>query len=235
MSGVRVLIVDDEPLARSGIRDLIERHTDLVVVGECGDGSAALGAIKEFEPELLILDVQMPEMSGVEVARSIPPKRRPAIIFVTAYDQFAVEAFELRAADYVLKPFRDERLLDAIAEARGRIPSQPLDRVVVKTAGYTRLVRVGEIDWIEAADYCVKLHVGTARHVVRQSMQHLEQRLDPTKFFRVHRSAIVNLDRIKEIEPFHQGDQVIVLTDGAKLKLSRSRREQLEARLGRTL
>jgi two-component system LytT family response regulator len=235
MTGPRVLIVDDEPLARSGIRDLIEHHTDLVVVGECGDGLAAVAAIEKYQPELLILDVQMPEMSGIEVARTIPPKRRPPIIFVTAYDQFAVEAFELRAADYVLKPFRDERLLDAIAEARGRIPSMPIDRVVVKTAGFTRLVRVGEIDWIEAADYCVKIHVGTARHVIRQSMQHLERRLDPTRFFRVHRSAIVNLDRIKEIEPFHQGDQVVVLTDGTKLKLSRSRREALEARLGRTL
>lgn len=231
MSPHRVVIVDDEPLARAGIRDLIGRRADLSVVAECGDGASAVDAIERLRPDVVILDIQMPEPSGIAVARAINSKQRPAIIFVTAYDRFAVEAFELDAVDYVLKPFRDERLLEAIDRAVGVPVHAALDRLVVKTGGFTRLVRVNEIDWIEAADYCVRIHVGDQRHVLRVSMNHLEARLDPTRFVRTHRSAIVNLDRIREIEPFRFGDQVVVLDSGHRLKLSRSRREALEDRL----
>jgi two-component system LytT family response regulator len=263
MKRVRVLVVDDEPLARAGVIRLLGRDPELEVIGEAGDGAAAVAAITDHRPDLVILDVQMPEMNGLEVIRAVGPDRMPPVIFVTAHDEFAVQAFEVHAADYLLKPFRDDRLGEAIARAKQQRTSRDLDRLasrlsavlqavdgvgagaggdggyldrlVVKTAGHAHLVRVADIDWIEAADYCAKLHVGGRRHVIRESMTSLEQRLDPRRFFRIHRSAIVNLDRVKEIEPFIRGDQVVVLSDGTKLKLSRGRREELETRLGQSL
>ncbi len=256
MKRVRVLVVDDEPLARAGVVRLLTSDPDLDVVGEAGDGAAAALAIEDLRPDLVILDIQMPEMSGLEVARTIGPARMPLVVFLTAFDQFAVQAFDLHAVDYLLKPFRDDRLVAAIERAKRELATHDLkhlatklsavldataprdrppylERLVAKTGGHAHLVRVAEIDWIEAADYCAKLHVGGRRHVIRESMTSLERRLDPSRFFRVHRSAIVNLDRVKEIEPFVRGDEVIVLMDGSKIRLSRSRREALETRLSR--
>jgi two-component system LytT family response regulator len=259
---IRVLVVDDEPLARSGIAELVERDIEMEVVGECGDGKSAIQSIRTLAPDLVLLDVQMPEMDGFEVIQAIGPERMPAVIFITAYDQFAVRAFEVNALDYLLKPFDDERFRAAISRskralnhneldqlsqrligllgtteqsresgARTEVPDSEqayLSRLVVKNAGRVIFVRAEEIDWIEAADYYVRLHVAHKSHLLRETMSALEERLDPARFFRVHRSAIVNLDRIAEIQPYFHGEHVLVLQDGSKLKLSRARKEKLE-------
>jgi two-component system, LytTR family, response regulator len=249
---IRVLVVDDEPLARSGIAALAARDPELDVVGECGDGRTAVAAIGELAPDLVLLDVQMPEMDGFGVLQTIGAERMPAVIFVTAYDQFAVRAFEVNALDYLLKPFDDERFMAAIARAKkvlseddlgdlkerllGLLGTRPyLTRLVVKNAGRVTFVRVEEIDWIEAADYYVRLHVARKSHLLRETMSALETQLDPTRFFRVHRSAIVNLDRLVEIQPYFHGEHVLVLADGSKLKLSRGRKEKLESVLKQTI
>jgi two-component system LytT family response regulator len=266
---LRVLVVDDEPLARSGIADLVARDEELDVVGQCGDGQSAVEAIRTLEPDLVLLDIQMPEMDGFQVIQQVGPERMPAVIFITAYDQFAVRAFEVHALDYLLKPFDDERFAAAIARSkralrdnemgqlslrllgllettkRGTLPpaagvssapGQPyLSRLVVKNAGRVIFVRIDEIDWIEAADYYVRLHVARKSHLLRETMSALEEQLDPARFFRVHRSAIVNLDRLVEIQPYFHGEHVLVLQDGSKLKLSRSRKEKLEAVLRQSI
>ena len=257
---LRVLVVDDEPLARSGVADLVRKDPDLEVVGECGDGQAALDAIRHLAPDLVLLDVQMPELNGFEVLQHLPQDRLPAVIFVTAYDSFAVRAFDIHALDYLVKPFDDARFVTAMRRAKAairgpgladlhkrltemleRIPpgvgatERYLSRIVIRNAGRTWFVRTGEIDWIEAADYCVKLHVQGKVHVLRESMAALTDRLDPASFFRVHRSAIVNLERILELQPMFKGDHVILLRDGTRLKLSKSRRGALEARLGQSI
>ena len=257
---VRVLVVDDEPLARTGLASLARRDPELLVVGECGDGLAALDAIQRLAPDLVLLDVQMPELNGFEVLQQLPPDRLPAVIFVTAYDQFAVKAFEVHALDYLVKPFDDDRFADALRRAKAAIrgadlgllsrrlldmlaqlpagtgaTDRYLTRLVIRTAGRVFFVRTADIDWIEAADYCVKLHVQGKTHVLRESMAALEHRLDPTHFFRVHRSAIVNLERITELQPLFKGEQIVLLQDGTRLKLSKSRRADLEARLGQSI
>jgi two-component system LytT family response regulator len=256
---LRVLVVDDEPLARSGVAELAARDPELVVVGECGDGAGALAAIRSLRPDLVLLDVQLPELDGFELLRRLEPGERPAVVFITAYDHFAVQAFDVHAIDYLVKPFDDARFTEAITRAKsairgargGRLNERlsdllgqlagaaPADgwltRIVVKTAGRVVLVRVDEIDWIEAADYCVKLHVRDRVHVLRESLQALESRLDPARFFRVHRSAIVNLDRVTELSPAFKGEHVVLLRDGTRLRLSRGRRGQLESRLGQPL
>jgi two-component system LytT family response regulator len=270
----RVLIVDDEPLARAGLRKLCERDPEIEVVGECADGRAAVSAIEQVEPDLLLLDIQMPVMDGFEVLRAVGPDRMPHVIFVTAYDQFALRAFEVHALDYLLKPFGDGRFLDAIARAKlaihqagrsdlcarllglleavgleehhGAEPTQAatgssnathpfVSRIAVKEKGSVFLVRTNEIDWIEAADYYAKLHVRDRVHVIRESMKSLAVRLDPARFFRVSRSAIVNLDRIREIQPFSRGSQIVILKDGTQVTLSRSRKEALARLLGQSL
>jgi len=256
---LRVLVVDDEPLARSGVAELAGRDPELVVVGQCGDGAGALAAIRSLRPDLVLLDVQLPELDGFELLRRLEPGERPAVVFITAYDHFAVRAFDVHAIDYLVKPFDDTRFAEAVTRAKsairdargGRLNERlsdllehlagapPADgwltRIVVKTGGRMVLVRVDEIDWIEAADYCVKLHVQDKVHVLRESLQALETRLDPARFFRVHRSAIVNLDRVTELPPFFKGEHVVLLRDGTRLKLSRGRRGQLESRLGQPL
>ena len=268
---IRVLVVDDEPLARSGLTKLCRQDPELELVGECADGRSALAAIEQVEPDLLLLDIQMPEMDGFEVLRAVGPDRMPQVIFVTAYDQFALRAFEVHALDYLLKPFGNRRFFDAIERAKLAIrqssmgdlrtrllallreigPQEQalhesysegpktgggfLARIAVKELGHVILVRVDDIDWIEAADYCAKLHVRDKAHVIRQSMKSLAARLDPARFFRVSRSAIVNLDRIREIQPFSRGSQMIILSTGAHVILSRSRREALARLLGHPL
>ncbi len=235
---LRVLVVDDEPLARDGVAALVAQDPDLTVVGECGDGASAVEAIRRLHPDLVLLDIQMPELDGLEVLRRLAPGERPAVIFITAYDEFAVSAFDVHAVDYLVKPFDDARFVEAVARAkaaiRGLLPRAEawLSRILVKTGGRVVLVRVADIDWIEAADYCVKLHVQGRVHVVRESLQTLESRLDPERFFRIHRSGIVNLDRVTELQPVLKGEHLVTLRDGSRLKLSRGRRRELESRLG---
>jgi two-component system, LytTR family, response regulator len=260
---IRVLVVDDEPLARSGVRELLEADPDLQVVGEAASGEEAVAAIAALAPDLVMLDVQMPGLTGFDVIRQIGADNMPAVVFVTAYDQFAVRAFEVNAVDYLLKPFDDERFAQTLTRAKkvvrqsqagelsrrlvalldGSMPGMPqmpaplvarrtagdfVDRLVVKTGGRVVFLRLEELDWIEAADYYVKLHAGGKTHLLRETMSSLEHRLDPRRFFRVHRSAIVNLDRIRELQPYFRGEHVLILQDGTKLKLSRARRERLE-------
>lgn len=255
---IRVLVVDDEPLARSGVADLLARDPELEVVGQCGDGRTAVEAIRTLKPDLVLLDIQMPEMDGFQVIEEVGAERMPAVIFVTAYDQFALRAFEVHALDYLLKPFDDERFLAAVARSKRAMRNQDvgqlsqqligllvtrhsggatpyLTRLVVKNAGKVTFVRVDDIDWIEAADYYVRLHVARKSHLLRETMSTLEGQLDPARFFRVHRSAIVNLDRLVEIQPYFHGEHVLVLQDGSKLKLSRSRKEKLETVLRQSI
>jgi two-component system, LytTR family, response regulator len=254
----RVLVVDDEPLARAGVVQLLTRDPEIAVVGERGDGRSALEALQALRPDLVILDVQMPEMDGFEVLRALPVEQMPGVIFVTAYDQHALQAFEVHAVDYLLKPFDDTRFAEAVARAKRNLRSAELGelsrrlvglleqgaprtaepaltRLIVKHEGRVSFVRVEDLDWIEAADYYVKLHVQGQVHLLRESLNTLETRLDPSRFFRVHRSAIVNLDRIRELQPYFKGEHILLLQDGTRLKLSRARREHLEARLGQAL
>ena len=252
---IRALIVDDEPLARQRLRQLLEGAPEVEVIGECADGAAAVTAILEHRPSLVFLDVQMPEMNGFEVVRHIaqsPPV--PAIIFVTAYDQYALKAFEVHALDYLLKPFDRDRFQVALDRAcdhlqreggprleerlsallSGLQPAQRVsDRIAVKTANRILLLRIGDIDWIEAADNYVKLHVGKDAHLHRETLSNLEERLDPAKFIRISRSTMVNVERIKELQPMFHGEYVVILKDGAQLSLSRSHRDKLQVLFGK--
>jgi len=253
MTRLHVLVVDDEPLARTGLADLVRRDAELDCIGECGDGQAAIEAIQTLQPDLVLLDVQMPEIDGFGVIRAIGPDRMPPVVFVTAYEEFALQAFRVHALDYLVKPFSDDRLAAALDRVKGLVRNgqlhqltarltdlvgavrQPayLSRITVRVAHRVQVVVVADIDWIEAADYCAKLHVGGAVHVVRVSLGALERLLDPTTFVRVHRSAIINLDRLREIVSDSSGDGVIVLGDGTKVRLARSRRAAVDRLLGR--
>lgn len=246
---VTVAIVDDEPLAREGLRTLLTGDRDVEVVAECADGQAAIEAIRRTKPDIVFLDVQMPDLDGFDVLRALAGEPLPAVIFVTAYDKYALKAFEVHAVDYLLKPFHDERFAEALARAKARRGENMTERiarllderkpkvmrVLVKTGGRVLFIRADEIDWIEAADYYVKLHVAGKVHMLRESMAALEARLDPDVFFRVHRSAIVNLERVRELQPFSRREHVLVLRDGTRLRLTRSRRERLAALLGQRL
>lgn len=264
----RVVVADDEATARMGVADLVASDPDLEVVATCASGAEAVEAILELEPDLVLLDVQMPRMDGFEVVRAVGAERMPLVVFITAFDQFALRAFDVFALDYLLKPFDDDRfrtamsrakgmlrtahdgrlgrrLLDLIGEARPAAgdgdddapsPSRArLTRLVIKTGGRITLLSVDDIDWIEAADYCVRVHAGGRAHMIRDSMNALEGRLDAGRFFRAHRSAIVNLDRVQEIQPSFRGEHVIILRDRTKLMLSRGRRARLEALLQQRL
>ena len=253
MTRLRVLVVDDEPLARTGLAALVRKDPELECIGECGDGQAAIEAIESLKPDLVLLDVQMPEIDGFGVIRAIGPEQMPPVIFVTAYEEFAVHAFRVHALDYLVKPFSDAALASALDRAKGIVRDgqlqqltqrltdlvgavpQPtyLSRITVRVAQRMQVVRVAYIDWIEAADYCAKLHVGGNIHVVRVSLGALERLLDPSTFVRVHRSAIINLERLKEIVSDSSGDGTIVLTDGTKVRLARSRRAAVDRLLGR--
>ena len=246
---LRVLVVDDEPLARTGLAALVRKDRELECVGECGDGQAAIEAIESLKPDLVLLDVQMPEIDGFGVIRAIRPERMPPVIFVTAYEEFALQAFRVHALDYLVKPFTDASLMDALERAkRGHVQhladrlsalvltrQDYLTRITVRTGQRMQVVPVAEIDWIEAADYCAKLHVGATTHVVRVSLAALERLLDPTIFLRVHRSAIINVDRLKEIESDSSGDGIIRLAGGTSVRLARSRRAAVDRLLGRPL
>ena len=269
MRGMRTLIVDDEPAAREGLRHLLAADPEIEVVGECRDGRTAAAAIRDQAPELVFLDIQMPEVDGLGVLREVAPERRPVVVFVTGYDRYALQAFEVHAVEYLLKPFTDDRFREALQQAKLQVrrtrmgelgremaslaepagaaadsvvspaaaatPATFRSRLVVKTGGNVVLVPVEDIDWIDADGDYVRIHVGKMAHTVRETMHHLETELDPARFVRIHRSTIVNLARVKELQPFYRGEFVAVLHDGTRLKLSRGCRDTLEARLGRRL
>ena len=229
---IRALIADDEFLARQRIEDLLRKENDVEVVGTATTGTEAVEKIRELHPDLVFLDVQMPGMSGTEVAAALGPELPPTI-FVTAFDRHAVKAFELEALDYLVKPFDDERFEQALARARKRMPSAGyLQRIAVDIRGQTRLIPVEMIDYISASGPYAELHVGERSFAVRERMAALEERLDPEQFFRVHRSAIVRLERVEALLRGSGGDYAVRLKNGVEVSLSRSRRDALEAKLG---
>ena len=234
---IRTLIVDDEPLARTNLSVLLRRDPQIEIIGECGSGAEALAEIRGARPDLVFLDVQMPECDGFDVLELLGKDLPPAIVFVTAHDQYALRAFEAGALDYLLKPFDNARFERALDRAKQRLarnedaPAQ-LERLAIKSVGQVSFVKVSEIDWIEAADYYACLHVGSKSHLLRRSMAELEQELDPAVFSRIHRSTIVNLDRVRGLKLGEDGEYDVLLVDGARLRLSQRYRKQLQSRLG---
>jgi two-component system LytT family response regulator len=256
MRTIKALVVDDEPLARERVMSLLQGESGIEVLGECRDGQEAIAAIQQLSPDLVFLDVQMPGADGFEVLSAVGADRMPMVIFVTAYDQHALKAFEVRALDYLLKPFDRERFHSAVQRARASIEQQETgdlgrrllalvkdlrpaapkaDRIVVKSAGRLFFLRADEIDWIEAAGNYARLHVGSESHLLRETMNSLEARLDPEHFFRIHRSRIVNMERIQELQPWFNGEYVVILRNGTRLTLSRGYREKLQERLGKAI
>lgn len=249
---LRVVIADDEPLARRRLQDLLAKEKGVEIAGEAADGNEAVDLIGRLKPDLVFLDVQMPGKSGLEVVEAIGAEQMPATIFVTAFDQFALKAFEFAALDYLLKPFDDERFAQAMQRARRsmemhesermtrrlleflRRPEKPqfLERIPVESRGQVRVVPVRSIDYVTASGPYAELHVGDKTFALRERMQTLEEQLDPAVFFRIHRSAIVRLDRIEAVLHRPGGDYAVRLRDGTQLDLSRARREELEQRLG---
>jgi two-component system LytT family response regulator len=253
MTSIRTLIADDEPLARERVRSLLADQPGISVVAEAHDGDQAVAQILEQQPDLVFLDVQMPKRTGFEVIQAVGADRMPAVVFVTAYDQYAIKAFDVHAVDYLLKPFDRERFEGAVdrarrhfdAESGGALKSQLMrlvqelqpqstprqERLIVKTGGRLFFLRTDEVDWIEAAGNYVRLHVGKDAHLLRETMNSIEARLDPKIFLRIHRSRIVNMDRVKELHPWFNGDYAVILRDGTKLMLSRGYRDKLQERL----
>lgn len=247
MAPIRTLIVDDEPLARDKLRAFLARHPEFALAGEAGDGLEAARLIDELHPDLVLLDIQMPELDGFEVLAAVETEPLPYIVFVTAFDHYAVQAFEVGAVDYLLKPVAPDRFTQALERVRQQLgkagndladrlaraleqmaPSRPrVERFLVKQQGRSRFIPATDVEWIEAAGNYLKLHLGADVHLVRATMKEIEARLDPARFARVHRTSIVNLDRIQYLEPWSHGDQVIVLKSGHKLMLSRRYRDRL--------
>jgi two-component system, LytTR family, response regulator len=238
---IRTIIVDDEPLARSNLLVLLGRDPEIEVVAQCESGAEAVEALRRLQPDLLFLDVQMPECDGFDVLEILGKDLPRTTIFVTAYDQYALRAFEAGALDYLLKPFDNARFELALHRAKQRISTvenrQPLappklERIVVRSAGEVCFLKTSEIDWIEAADYYACLHVGAKNHLLRRSLAELEEDLDPGMFCRVHRSSIVNLDRVQGLKLAEDGEYEILLDNGTRVRLSRRYRKHLEARIG---
>jgi two-component system, LytTR family, response regulator len=235
---IRVLIVDDEPLARSNLKVLLRQDPDIESIEECGSGAEAIAEIRSSRPDLVFLDVQMPECSGFEVLEKLQADDfLPVIVFVTAYDEYALQAFDAGALDYLLKPFDDARFTLAMQRARQKIAAlaaaqpQEIPRLTVRSAGHVVYLRIPDIDWVEAADYYVCLHVGPKSHLLRQSMAELERELDSKIFCRIHRSTIVNLRRVRALEVDNAGEYEVVLECGKRLRLSRRFRKELQARM----
>ena len=262
---IRTLVVDDEPLAREGVRMMLASDPDMALVGQAGNGPEALRLLRELKPDLVFLDVQMPELNGFEVLARLAPQPLPAVIFVTAYDRYALRAFEIHALDYLLKPFNDERFHEALRRAKSQLrlhrvqnlkeqllsalstyegedaaqaasppaaaaPQTPayIQRLAIKDVGRVVFLDVAEIDWIEAADYYVQIHAGPHVYLHRETMQSLEERLDPSRFMRIHRSAIVNQGRIRELRSEGRRELMAVLSCGAVLRVARSYREKFQ-------
>jgi two-component system LytT family response regulator len=235
-SRIRALVVDDEPLARSNLTVLLRHDPEIDVVRECGSGMDALAEIRNSKPDLVFLDVQMPECDGFDVLEMLGRDLPAAVVFVTAYDQYALRAFEAGALDYLLKPFDNARFDRALSRAKERIardrdPLPTLERFAVKSAGQVSFLKTSEIDWIEAADYYSCLHVGARTHLLRRSMAELDQELDQAVFCRIHRSTIVKLDRVRGLKLNESGEYDVLLDNGTKLRLSRRYRKQLQSRL----
>jgi two-component system, LytTR family, response regulator len=244
------LIVDDEPLAREGLRLLLSRDPEVSAIREARDGREAVAAIRESSPDLLFLDVQMPEMDGFAVVRNIGAENMPAVVFVTAHDQYAIRAFEINALDYLLKPVMEERFVQTLVRAKCRIsarvvadssqqiislletiasPRSYLKRLAVRSAGKTEFVDVEDVDWIEAAENYAEVHAGRVTHLLHVTMNTLEKSLDPDNFLRIHRSIIVNLRRIKNLQSDAHGEHVITLRDGVRLQSGRTYSGRLKA------
>ena len=253
---IRIVIADDEPLARERLRTLLAPESWAEIGAECQNAAEAVDAITRLKPDLVFLDVQMPGGTGFDVIDAVGAARMPLVIFVTAFDRYALRAFDVHALDYLLKPFDRERFQQALLRARQQLERKStgdlerrllelvqdlrpaphkLERFVVKSGGRVFFVRADEIDWIEAAGNYVKLHVGGDAHLFRETMSALEARLDPDFFYRIHRSHIVNIERVKELQPWFNGEYVVFLRNGTRLTLSRGYREKLQERIGRSL
>ncbi|HEV2207145.1 MAG TPA: LytTR family DNA-binding domain-containing protein [Verrucomicrobiae bacterium] len=243
---LRILIVDDEPLARERIRSLLQGEPEIEIVAECANGQQAVQAVEAHRPGLMFLDVQMPEMGGFEVLRAIPPERLPLVIFVTAYDQHALKAFEVHALDYLLKPFKQSRFKQALSHAREVLAQRGgagvsrellalleqvrpgpgwLVRIPVREGERVQFIKTSQIEYIESAGNYVVLHAGKANHVVRETLTALETRLNPRQFLRISRSALVNMDQIKEVQPLFKGEHAVRLHNGKQLTMTRGLRE----------
>jgi two-component system, LytTR family, response regulator len=233
---IRALVVDDEPLARSNVTVLLRLDPEIEIVGECSSGLEALTELRRSRPDLVFLDVQMPECDGFDVLEMAGQDLPPAVVFVTAYDQYALRAFEAGALDYLLKPFDNARFERALTRAKERLAlgknEKATQRLAIKSAGQVSFVKVSDIDCIESEDYYTCLHVGTKNHLLRRSLTDLEQDLDASSFCRIHRSAIVNLDRVCGLKLSTDGEYEVELQQGIRLRLSRRYRKQLQSRLG---
>lgn len=222
---LRTLLVDDEPLARQRMRMLLARHADIEILGECADGPEAVLAIDELAPDLVFLDVEMPTLDGFGVLQHLPPDQRPSVVFVSGHEQYAVKAFETQAVDYLVKPVaadRVERTLERVRARRaGRAAQRAPGRFAIRTAGQLLLVRPEEIAWVEAEGNYVRVHARGTSYIMRETMKHMEQRLDPHQFVRIHRGAIVNVDSIERLEPWPHGEYVVWLAGDIRLMASR--------------
>lgn len=266
MSSIRTLIVDDESEAREGLELLLSRDEEVDLIAKCKNGLEAIQQINQLRPDLVFLDIQMPQINGFEVLSSLPEDRMPKVVFVTAYDQYAVQAFQIHAIDYLLKPFTDERFYDCLKHAKERLHQENTSavdenyhalidgyrerqsgekdqmilssmgtaeqRMLIKSGGKIHFIDFAEIRWIEAFDYYVKVHTADRFFLVRESMKKMEAKLSPHNFIRIHKSSIINLDFIKELEPYFNGEYYVKLKEGEKLKLSRTYRKNLLGRLG---
>lgn len=246
---MRVLIAEDEPLARDRLRTLLEDQNDIEITAECADGRSAVDAIREHEPDLVFLDVSMPELNGFEVIQEIGAAEMPPVIFVTAFDHYAVQAFDAHAVDYVLKPFDEDRFRTAVERGRDALHQRTngaldqrlsdllqgltrpsyLERLAVKSGGKIIFLKTSEVQWVAAEGNYARLHAGKRSYLMRETMSNLESKLDPDRFIRIHRSTIVSTDSIAELEPLFQGDYVVVLRDGTRLTSSRGYRSNLQA------
>ena len=245
---VRVLVVDDEPLARAGLRAILREERDLAVVGESACGAEAVAAIEALSPDVVFLDIALPDLDGFNVVERMPAERRPAIVFVTAHSDQALRAFETRALDYVTKPIRRERVREAVARARERIRLERLDRqpapppatrvdgpLALKIDGRVQLIDQQSIDWVEADDDHVVVHCGERTWRARETLRDVARRLDTSRFVQIHRSTVVRLSAIRELQSWFHGDYIVILHSGSKLRLSRSFRDAVAAMLGRSI
>ena len=250
---LRAIIVDDEALARTALLRLLKSERDITVVGHCGDGESAVHAIRQMQPDLVFLDVQMPEMNGFQVVESIGVEQMPVTVFVTAFDHYAIQAFDANAVDYLLKPFAPDRFSRALARARdhchgrqdrdvsqrlfsllgSRYSADYAQRLTVACNGRIQFISVTDIDWIEAEGNYARLHVGRRVYDIRETLQVLMEKLDPREFVRMHRSTIVNVRRIREVHPWFQGSHIVMLRSGEELRMSRYQRDAVERLLGK--
>lgn len=245
MKLIRTVIVDDERLARQRIRSLLKSESDFEVIGEYASPGEAAKLWPALQPDLIFLDVQMPRMNGFEMLKHLEMENTPLVVFVTAYNHYAVQAFDVRACDYLLKPFEEARFRSALTHVRNAVPLTALqppeerpfhkDAVLIRSAGRAKLLKTADIDWIESADNYVRLHSGPESHLVRETLAAFETKLAKDKFTRIHRSLIVNTDRILEFHPWFNGDYVVVLKDGRKLRMSRTYRDRVQDLFGHSL